>query len=101
MEKRTRAATAGSLAALAAFGASELTAGLLGSVPSLVAYIGDVIVDSVATPIRDWAVAVPGVYDKLALIIGIIAVCLLVGRWLGFWLPTSDGWVPSCSSSSA
>lgn len=92
MEKRTRAATAGSLAAMAAFGASELTAGLLGSVPSLVESIGDVIVDTVPTPIKDWAIAVFGVYDKLALIIGIIAVGLLVGAVVGL-LAAGKRWV--------
>ena len=76
------------LAALAAvavglaFGFSELVAALLRQ-PSPIRAIGDVVIDNVPASIKDWAISVFGVYDKLALVVGIVVVGLVLGAAVG------------------
>ncbi|HEX2155226.1 MAG TPA: molybdopterin-binding oxidoreductase, partial [Acidimicrobiia bacterium] len=83
MRPRSRSASAGALAAGLALAIAELAAGFAASVPSLVQEVGDVVIDNVPTPVKDWAISVFGVYDKLALVVGIVVVTLLIGAAVG------------------
>ncbi|MDP8958335.1 MAG: molybdopterin-dependent oxidoreductase [Actinomycetota bacterium] len=82
---------AGVLAAILALGVSELLAGVLGA-PSLIVEVGDLVIDSAPPASEDLAIDIFGTYDKLALIVGIVAVAAAVGAWLGraaqhrFWV---------------
>ncbi len=70
---------------------SELTAGILG-LPSLIEGLGNWVIDSVPTAIKDWAIATFGTNDKLVLLIGITVVTVLLGALVGilarrrFWI---------------
>ncbi|MGM0385343.1 MAG: molybdopterin-dependent oxidoreductase [Actinomycetota bacterium] len=79
----SRAAGAGVLAVLASLGASELAAGLLGEVPSLVESVADVVVDSVPPGVKDWAIATFGTGDKVALVVGIVLTVAALGAGIG------------------
>ena len=87
-----RSALAGALAAGLGLGLSELLAGLVASVPSLVEGLGRWVINNVPPAVKDFAIAVFGTADKLALIVGIAVVTLLVGALVGvfardrFWL---------------
>ncbi|HEU4750126.1 MAG TPA: molybdopterin-dependent oxidoreductase, partial [Acidimicrobiia bacterium] len=77
-----RFALAGALAVGFAFGISELVAALVRQ-PSPVRAIGDWVIDNVPASIKDWAISTFGVYDKLALVIGIVAIGLGLGALVG------------------
>src|SRR6476660_1747491 len=79
---RTRDAGAGVVAVLAALGASELVAALLGA-QSLVATVGGWVIDHQPPGAKDFVVSLFGTNDKLALEILIVAVALLIGGGLG------------------
>jgi DMSO/TMAO reductase YedYZ molybdopterin-dependent catalytic subunit len=83
MIDRSRAAVAGGLAAATSLAISELVAGVVSFAPSLVQEIGDVFIDNVPTGLKDWAISVFGIYDKLALIIGIVVVSIGLGAAVG------------------
>ncbi|MFP3913920.1 MAG: molybdopterin-dependent oxidoreductase, partial [Actinomycetota bacterium] len=83
MIPRNRAAAAGGLAAAFSLAVSELVAGVVGAVPSLVEEVGDVVIDNVPTPVKDWAISVFGIYDKPALIVGVVVVSVLLGGAVG------------------
>ncbi|HET9260811.1 MAG TPA: molybdopterin-dependent oxidoreductase [Acidimicrobiia bacterium] len=89
---RWRDALSGALAAGLALGVSELVAGLIEGVPSLVESLGNWVIDHVPPAVKDWAIAVFGTNDKLALLIGITLVTVLVGAVVGvfarkrFWI---------------
>ncbi len=85
LSRRARGA-AGSVAVAVALAVSELVAGLLSGVPSLVSGIATFVIDIVPKPIKDWAIRTFGIYDKLALAIGIVVVAIVIGglvrrRW--------------------
>jgi DMSO/TMAO reductase YedYZ molybdopterin-dependent catalytic subunit len=90
---RSRAATAGAVAALVALAAGELTAALLGSDVSLVTAVGSAFIDRFAASLKDLAVALFGTNDKVALVIGIVVVAAAVCGALGVvsrrWLPAA------------
>jgi hypothetical protein len=79
---RTRDATAGVVAVLAALGASELVAALLGA-QSMVASVGEWVIDHQPPGAKDFVVSIFGTNDKLALEILIVAVALLIGAAVG------------------
>ncbi len=82
--RRWPAVLAGLAATAVALGLSELLAGLVGPVPSLVYAIGNAVVDlGAGTPVKDIAIALFGTNEKTALIIGTVVVALLVGGGLG------------------
>ncbi|REK23115.1 MAG: hypothetical protein DWQ40_02580 [Actinobacteria bacterium] len=89
---KTRDGFSGALAAGLALGVSELVAGLVGSLPSLIESLGNWVIDVVPPPVKDWAIDVFGTNDKLALLIGIGLVTLILGALVGlfarkrFWL---------------
>ena len=66
-----RDALAGGAAAALALGVSELVAGIVPALPSLVESIANWVIDSVPGPIKDWAISTFGTADKPVLIVGI------------------------------
>lgn len=78
-----RAAIAGIVATLTALGLSELLAGLLSGATSLVAAVGQLVIDLQPEGAKDVVVALFGTNDKLALEVFIVAVALLIGAGLG------------------
>ena len=78
-----RAAVAGIAATATALGVSELLAGLLPGATSLVAAVGQVIIDLQPAGAKDVVVALFGTNDKLALELFIVAVALVLGAGLG------------------
>lgn len=79
---RLRSALTGIVSAGLGFGVSELASGLLG-IPSLIQGVADWVVDSVPPGVKDWAITVFGTNDKLALVVGIVAVGLGLGGLAG------------------
>lgn len=78
-----RAAIAGVVATLAALGVSELVAGILPGATSLVASVGQVVIDLQPTGAKDLVVGLFGTNDKLALELFVVAVALVIGALLG------------------
>jgi DMSO/TMAO reductase YedYZ molybdopterin-dependent catalytic subunit len=79
---RTRDAVAGVVATLAALGVSELVAAILGA-QSLVAAVGEWLIDHQPPGAKDFVVSIFGTNDKLALEVLIVVVALLVGGLVG------------------
>ena len=79
----TLAAISGVAATAAALGTAELLAGILPSATSLVASVGQVVVDLQPPGAKDFVVSLFGTNDKLALEVLIVVVSLLVGAGLG------------------
>ena len=77
------AALAGVVAVMTALGVGELLAGVLPGATSLVAAVGQVVIDLQPPGAKDAVVALFGTNDKLALEILIVAVALLIGAGLG------------------
>jgi DMSO/TMAO reductase YedYZ molybdopterin-dependent catalytic subunit len=78
-----RAAIAGIVATLTALGVSEFLAGVLPGTTSLVASVGQVVIDLQPAGAKDFVVGLFGTNDKPALEVFIVAVALLVGAGLG------------------
>ena len=78
-----RAAAAGAVAVLTAFGLSELIAGILPGATSLVAAVGQVVIDHQPPGAKDLVVGLFGTNDKLALETLIVLVGLAIGALLG------------------
>ena len=76
---------AGALASAAALAVGELIAGLSPVSVSLTEAVGGLAIDYVPPPVKDFAIAVFGIYDKLALIIGMVVFTLLLGAAVGVW----------------
>lgn len=76
-------ATVGAVSTGVALGASELAAGLISSLPSLVAGLATFVIDTVPTPIKNWAIETFGTADKLVLGAGIVVVALGLGALVG------------------
>jgi DMSO/TMAO reductase YedYZ molybdopterin-dependent catalytic subunit len=91
---RGRDSVSGALAAGLALGASELLAGLIASVPSLVESLGNWVIDNVPQSVKAWAIATFGTADKPILLASIIALTLVIGAAVGlvgrarFWIAT-------------
>ncbi|CAN5704518.1 molybdopterin-dependent oxidoreductase [soil metagenome] len=80
---RPTAGLIGGIAAAVALGVGELVAGLGGNGPSLVSAVGTEFIDRYAASLKDLAVRLFGTNDKVALIVGIVAMSLLFGVVLG------------------
>ena len=78
-----RAALAGAAATAGALGASELLGGILPGGSSLVAAIGQVVIDLQPPGAKDFMVALFGTNDKLALELFVVAVGIAIGSALG------------------
>ena len=68
-----------------ALAAGELIAGLSPVAVSLAEAVGGLAIDYVPPPVKDFAIAVFGIYDKLALIIGMVVVTVALGTLVGIW----------------
>ena len=88
-----RDALAGGAAAALALGVSELVAGIVPALPSLVESIANWVIDSVPGPIKDWAISTFGTADKPVLIIGICVMTVSIGALVGV-LARRWSWVP-------
>jgi DMSO/TMAO reductase YedYZ molybdopterin-dependent catalytic subunit len=91
MTTGSRAAFGGIAAAAAALGTSELLAGLLAGAGSLVAGVGQVVIDLQPPGAKDLIVGLFGTNDKLALEIFIVIVALAIGAGLGILARTEMG----------
>ena len=80
---RTYASVAGAAAAALALGASEAIAALLPGTTSLVAAVGQVVIDLQPPGAKDLVVALFGTNDKLALEIVVVLASLVFGAILG------------------
>ena len=80
---RVRDALSGAIAAGLALGVSELIAGLASGSPSLVEGLGNWVIDNVPKFVKDFAIDLFGIYDKLALLVGIALTTLLIGAVVG------------------
>ncbi len=80
---RSLAAVAGVLSAGIALGVGELLSGLSKQIPSLVARVGDIVINNVPGSIERWAISTLGENDKPALVIGITVISLLIGAATG------------------
>jgi len=74
---------AGAVAALSALGISELLAGLLSGGSSLIAAVGQIVIDLQPPGAKDFMVALFGTNDKLAFELFIVGVGTLIGGGLG------------------
>ncbi len=89
----SRAGLAGAISVGVAFGITELIAGLTDRVPSAIAAVGGVIVDSSPRFVKEFAIAVFGTADKGALAIGTVIVGLIIGWLIGRAAPRRP-WLP-------
>jgi len=71
------------VAAALALAVGELIAGVSPASVSLTEAVGGLAIDYVPPPVKDFAIAVFGIYDKLALIIGMVVVTVLLGALVG------------------
>ncbi len=76
-------ALAGALAAGAALGIGELTAGLVSAGSSLVVAVGDLVIDFAPPAVEDAGISIFGTNDKPALVVGIVVLSLLFGAVIG------------------
>lgn len=74
---------AGVAAVALSLAAGEAVAGASPSVPSLVESVGGWVIDSVPPSVKDFAIRTFGIYDKLALVVGIVVVSLVLGYFVG------------------
>ncbi|GAA1635282.1 MULTISPECIES: molybdopterin-dependent oxidoreductase [Brevibacterium] len=84
-------ATAGAVAALVYFGASEFLAGVLSTASAPLLVFGQTLIPLMPTVLIKAAIAVFGTHDKLALIITIAAVGVIVGGLIGLLGRTRRG----------
>lgn len=88
-----RAGVAGSIAAGLALGLTEFIAGITERVPSAIAAVGGILIDSSPRFVKEFAITVFGTADKGALAIGTVIVGALIGFAVGrgsrnrMWLP--------------
>ncbi|HMQ24604.1 MAG TPA: molybdopterin-dependent oxidoreductase, partial [Acidimicrobiales bacterium] len=80
---RLRAATAGLVAATAGLAAAELTTGLTRTWRSPVEVVAEVVIDKAPPSVTRFGIEVFGKNDKLALVVGILAVLAVVGLIVG------------------
>ncbi|GAA1601480.1 molybdopterin-dependent oxidoreductase [Actinoplanes couchii] len=90
MKPSIRAGLAGVVAAGAALGIAEVVAALTGNRSSPLVAVGGVVVDHVPAPVKDFGIAVFGVHDKTALLVG--TALLLAGYAFGTGLLARRRW---------
>jgi DMSO/TMAO reductase YedYZ molybdopterin-dependent catalytic subunit len=78
-----RAQLAGAVAAGVALGVGEIVTGIGGAGQSLVGSVGSSFVDRAGGDVARTAIDIFATADKPALIVGIVALSLLIGSWLG------------------
>ncbi|RJL24559.1 molybdopterin-dependent oxidoreductase [Bailinhaonella thermotolerans] len=80
---RAWAALLGVVTGAVAIGVAQLAAGLLEPRAFPVLAVGDAVVDATPAPVKDWAIATFGVYDKIVLITGILLILAAIAAALG------------------
>jgi DMSO/TMAO reductase YedYZ molybdopterin-dependent catalytic subunit len=80
---RTAGAALGLLALGAGLAAAELVVALVNSAPSPVVAVGQAVIDLVPPGVKDWAIAVFGTSNKLALITGTLIILAMLGALVG------------------
>ena len=83
LRREARPALAGLIAAAVSFGITEIFAGLISGGPSLIIAVGSGVIDLSPKFAKDFAIAVFGVNDKLALLIAIVVIGLGLGALVG------------------
>ena len=83
MNLSVRAGLSGVAAAGAAVGVAELVAVLTGPLSAPLLAVGGVVVDNVPRPVKDFGVAVFGVHDKTALLVGTAVLLAAYAYGLG------------------
>ena len=76
-------AAAGARAGAVALAVGEVVAALVPGAPSLVGSVGQEVIDRVPPAVEDAAISLFGTNDKLALVLGIVAVSLIIAAALG------------------
>lgn len=87
--RRWWSALAGIAAGAVALGLAELMAVLTGAGSAPVVAVGGVVVDTVPKPVKEFAIAVFGVYDKIALLTGTCLLLVAFAALIG-WSATAD-----------
>ncbi len=80
---KSRAGLAGAVSAGIALGLTELVAGITSLVPSAIASVGGIVIDSSPRFVKEFAVGVFGTADKGALAIGTVIISIIVGWFVG------------------
>jgi DMSO/TMAO reductase YedYZ molybdopterin-dependent catalytic subunit len=80
---RRRSGWAGVAGVAVSLGLTELFAGMFASVPSAISSIGTVVIDASPKWLKNFAISTFGTADKAVLAIGIVAVALLIGWFVG------------------
>ncbi len=80
---RLRAGIAGFMAVLSGLAAGHLTAALIAPDASPALAVGSRLIDLTPTPVKEWAVATLGTWDKPVLIGGVVIVTLALGAVVG------------------
>lgn len=80
---RLRAGVAGFMAVLGGLAAGHLVAGLIAPDASPALAVGSRLIDLTPTPVKEWAVATLGTWDKPVLIGGVVAITLALGAGVG------------------
>jgi DMSO/TMAO reductase YedYZ molybdopterin-dependent catalytic subunit len=78
-----RAGVAGAVAVGLALGLTEFVAGITERVPSAIAAVGGIVIDSSPRFVKEFAISVFGTADKGALAIGTVIVGALIGWFVG------------------
>jgi DMSO/TMAO reductase YedYZ molybdopterin-dependent catalytic subunit len=81
--RRLLAALAGFLSAAVALGVAELLAGLVGPASSPVVAVGDVVITLTPEPVKAFAIRTFGESDKIALVVGTLALIALFSLLVG------------------
>jgi DMSO/TMAO reductase YedYZ molybdopterin-dependent catalytic subunit len=81
--RRAPAALSGLLAAAVALGVAELVAGLVGPTSSPVVAVGDAVIPLTPEPVKAFAIRTFGEQDKIALIVGTLALIALLSLAVG------------------
>ena len=81
--RRRLDAAAGAVAAAVALGVGELVSGFDQAGTSLVTAVGDEFIDRFAGSLKELAIELFGTNDKVALVVGIVAIALAIGAWIG------------------
>lgn len=89
---RARYAAAGLLAAVAGMSAGHLLAALVDPASSPVVAVGSTVIDSVPTPVKDWAVRTLGTADKPVLVGSVAFVTLVAAALAGLLSRTRPSW---------
>ncbi len=81
--RRRYGALAGLIAAAVALGVAELVAGIVGPASSPVVAVGDAVITVTPEPVKNFAIRTFGENDKIALVVGTLAVVAIYALLIG------------------